>query len=139
MAIAALVGAFVATPFAFATHGTYLDSIDYWIGYLSPAQYRTGPYDSTRCNIVVESTTADFSGYGWATVAIIDGSGGWRASATASTPVSRVAAFVYPQTLAGALAYNKKGYCANSGSGEQVLNMWCRDGVYRGYSHSTCI
>jgi hypothetical protein len=119
-------------------HETYKD---YFSGLLSPGQGRSGPYDSQQCNVHGSGTGVAFSGYGWATAAVIDANGGWRVSKQGSVSggTQSVYAFITPDTAANSLSYNKKSYCVNSGSGDQVLNMLCRRYYWLNVEHIICV
>jgi hypothetical protein len=86
-------------------------------------------------------TGVAFSGYGWATAVLIDGSGGWRVATRGSVSggTNAVYAFINPDTAVNSLSYNKKSHCVNSGSGEQVLNMLCRRYYWRNVEHVICV
>ena len=124
-----------------ASHEAYETSSDYFSGLLSPGQGRSGPYDSQQCNVHGSGTGVAFSGYGWATAALIDANGGWRVSnrRSVSGGATTVYAFIAPDTALNSLSYNKKSYCVNSGSGDQVLNMVCRRYYWRNVEHVICV
>jgi hypothetical protein len=83
----------------------------YFSGYVAPGQGAASGYDDL-CNNAIKSSQANTPGGYYATVALIDRSGGWRRSSRSTNPMVRV--FVDPNTEAGALAYSKKAYCKNS-------------------------
>jgi hypothetical protein len=122
------------------SHEAYETYSDYFSGLLSPGQGRSGPYDSQQCNVHGSATRVAFSGYGWATAALIDANGGWRVSMRGSVSggTAVVSAIINPNTPQNSLAYNKKSYCLNSGSGDQVLNMLCRRYYWRNVEHVIC-
>jgi hypothetical protein len=123
-----------------ASHQSFETNKDYFSGLLSPGQGRSGPYDSQQCNVHGSGTAVAFSGYGWATAALIDASGGWRVSRrdSVSGGANVALAFITPDTAQNSLSYNKKSYCVNSGSGDQVLNMLCRRYYWLGVEHVIC-
>jgi hypothetical protein len=110
---------------AFAT--VYEDSSQFFYGWLSPGQGADGPYDSQLCGKYGTGTGAAFSGYGWATVTLIDGGGGWHATVrdSVSGGTNAIGGFLNPNNIDNARSFNKKSYCLNSGTGEQVLLMTC--------------
>jgi hypothetical protein len=138
-AAALLVG--LSLEAAQASHQAYETYSDFFGGLLSPGQGRSGPYDSQQCNVHGSATRVAFSGYGWATAALIDANGGWRASQRGSVSggTSVVSAVINPNTALNSLSYNKKSYCLNSGSGDQVLNMLCRRYYWREVEHGICV
>src|SRR5947209_7183179 len=107
-----------------ASHEARETFSDYFSGFLSPGQGRSGPYDNAQCNVNGSGTVVAFSGYGFATAVLIDGSGGWRVATRGSVSggTQAVTAFISPDTPSNSLSYNKKSHCVNSGSGDQVLN-----------------
>jgi hypothetical protein len=119
----AVVGA-TAGP---ASATVYEDSATFFSGWLSPGQGAHGPYDSTLCGKYGSGTGVGFSGYGWATATLIDGGGGWHATVRGSVSggTSAIGGFINPNNISTARSYNKKSYCLNSGSGDQVLSMTC--------------
>jgi hypothetical protein len=123
------------------SHQAYEAYQNYFSGLLSPGQGRSGPYDSQQCNVHGSGTWVAFSGYGWATAALIDASGGWRVSQrdSVSGGTKAVYAFITPDTAPNSLSYNKKSYCLNSGSGDQVLNMLCRRYYWLNVEHVICV
>jgi hypothetical protein len=83
----------------------------YFSGYVAPGQGGASLYDDL-CNNAYSSSQAQTPGAYYATVALIDRSGGWRRSRRGNQ--SYIYVFVDPNTEAGAEAYSKKAYCKNS-------------------------
>jgi hypothetical protein len=87
------------------TGGTYFNA------YVAPTQGGSSRYDDL-CNTAISSSQALTPGAVYATVSLIDVSGGWRRSLRSNQ--SFMAVFVNPNTEAGATAYSKKAHCNNS-------------------------
>ena len=105
--------------------------------YTSPGFHTSSAYDSAMCDEATYGSGVAFSGYGFATAAIIDGSGNWNRSARSSSGVVYVA--IDPNTVSHAISFNKKAYCANSGTGEQVIYMQCEWDFWENAYHTICV
>lgn len=132
-----IVGAIAATivSAASATHDGRRPQWFFGPAYTSPGFNVSGPYDSQTCGDKHFNSEAEFSGYGWTTVAIIDGSGGWNVSARSENDL---AIWINPDTLEHASSFNKKAYCGNSGSGEQVTYLQCSRAFWVNPYHVSC-
>jgi hypothetical protein len=96
-------------------------SHDYFSGYVAPGQGGSSTYDDL-CNTAITSSQSTSPGGYYATVALIDRSGGWRRSLRSNQRYIYV--FVDPNNEAGAKAYSKKAHCKNSDN-TFVYNIVC--------------
>ena len=117
----ALVAAAFASVFASTASADYETTYIYWSGYAATGDYHTTGFD-TACS-PTSGSSAEFSGPGYVTVALIDTSGSWRRASRSN--VHPTAIYVMPDTYWQAASWIKKAYCKNSTAWQISFNMYC--------------
>jgi hypothetical protein len=131
--VAAAAAALAAVGAGAARAATETFSI-FWAAPLYAGEFAETGYDSI-CQPTSGVVAGISSGVGYATVALIDTSGGWRRSARSS--VSPVAVYVEPDTATQAATWRKKALCKNS-SGIGV-SLWMRCARWYWYGAGSCV
>lgn len=94
--------------------------------------YHTSAFDGP-CR-PYSGSAAESHGYGWTTVALIDGGGTWRFANRSGESI--VQTFVQPDTYWSASSWQKKAFCKNSGSTSMSMTcsywIWVEEPVHSG-------
>jgi hypothetical protein len=107
--VAAVIAAATASPATAASEQLFR----YWgQDLMFYGDYHTSRFDS-KCN-PMSGSAAEFHGYGWMTVALIDTGGTWRRVSRSNGGILEVD--VDPHTFSEATSWRKLALCKNSGS-----------------------